>query len=127
MIWKKATKIARSMIAQYGMSKKFGLMSLEQVENPYLGNRTTLNCSDKTATEIEEEVKILLKENTKKLRSFLEITVLSLTRLQNSYTKKKQSQAGNLWIFLNSAREKKLKRQKLLKHRIQKIMQMQKI
>ena len=50
------------MIAQYGMSEKFGLMSLEQVENPYLGNRTTLNCSDKTATEIEEEVKILLKE-----------------------------------------------------------------
>ena len=29
----KATKIARSMIAQYGMSEKFGLMSLEQVEN----------------------------------------------------------------------------------------------
>ena len=90
----KATKIARSMIAQYGMSEKFGLMSLEQVENPYLGNRTTLNCSDKTATEIEEEVKILLKENTKKLRSFLEITVLSLTRLQ-ILIRKEQSQARN--------------------------------
>ena len=67
----KATKIARSMIAQYGMSEKFGLMSLEQVENPYLGNRTTLNCSDKTATEIEEEVKILLKEKYEEAKKLL--------------------------------------------------------
>ena len=67
----KATKIARSMIAQYGMSEKFGLMSLEQVENPYLDNRTTLNCSDKTATEIEEEVKILLKEKYEEAKKLL--------------------------------------------------------
>ena len=58
----KATKIARSMIAQYGMSEKFGLMSLEQISDPYLGGHSQLNCSDKTATEIEEEVKILLKQ-----------------------------------------------------------------
>ena len=66
----KATKIARSMIAQYGMSEKFGLMSLEQISDPYLGGHSQLNCSDKTATEIEEEVKILLKqkyEEAKKL------------------------------------------------------------
>ena len=35
----KATKIAKSMIAMYGMSDKFGLMSLEQVENQYLGRK----------------------------------------------------------------------------------------
>lgn len=58
----KATDIARSMIAQYGMSEKFGLMSLEKVENPYLSRSSQLNCSDKTATEIEEEVKKLLKD-----------------------------------------------------------------
>ena len=45
--------------------------SLEQVENPYLGNRTTLNCSDKTATEIEEEVKILLKEKYEEAKNLL--------------------------------------------------------
>ena len=68
----KATDIARSMIAQYGMSDKFGLMSLEKVENPYLSRNTQLNCSDKTATQIEEEVKELLKmryEDAKKLLS----------------------------------------------------------
>ncbi len=56
----KATETARSMIAQYGMSDKFGLMSLEQISDPYLGQNKRLNCSDKTATEIEDEVKKLL-------------------------------------------------------------------
>ncbi len=56
----KATDTARSMIAQYGMSDKFGLMSLEEISDPYLGRNKKLNCSDKTATEIEEEVKKLL-------------------------------------------------------------------
>ena len=67
----KATDIARSMIAQYGMSEKFGLMSLETVENPYLSKRSSLNCSDKTATEIEEEVKNLLKERYSEAKRLL--------------------------------------------------------
>lgn len=67
----KATDIAKSMIAQYGMSEKFGLMSLEQVENPYLSRRASLNCSDKTATEIEEEVKKLLMERYEDAKKLL--------------------------------------------------------
>jgi cell division protease FtsH len=67
----KATDIARAMIAQYGMSEKFGLMSLEKVENPYLSRNSQLNCSDKTATEIEEEVKLLLKERYEDAKKLL--------------------------------------------------------
>ena len=67
----KATKIAKSMIAMYGMSEKFGLMSLEQVENQYLGRSTSLNCSEKTASQIEEEIKILLKEKYKEAKRIL--------------------------------------------------------
>jgi cell division protease FtsH len=67
----KATDIARSMIAQYGMSEKFGLMSLERIQDPYLGHHSQLNCSDKTATEIEEEVKILLKEKYEEAKKLL--------------------------------------------------------
>ena len=67
----KATEIARSMIAQYGMSEKFGLMSLEAVENPYLSRNAQLNCSDKTANEIEEEVKKLLKEKYEEAKQLL--------------------------------------------------------
>ena len=68
----KATKIARSMIAQYGMSEKFGLMSVEQISDPYLGGHSQLNCSDKTATEIEEEVKILLKQKYEEAKKLLQ-------------------------------------------------------
>ena len=67
----KATKIAKSMIAMYGMSEKFGLMSLEQVENQYLGRSTSLNCSEKTASQIEEEIKILLKEKYEEAKRML--------------------------------------------------------
>lgn len=58
----KATQMARAMITQYGMSDKFGLMSLETVENRYLDGRATLNCSDATAAEVDNEVKELLKK-----------------------------------------------------------------
>ena len=58
----KATDIARAMIAQYGMSDKFGLMSLETIDNQYLGGGTSLNCSDATAAEVDAEVKELLKK-----------------------------------------------------------------
>lgn len=68
----KATNIARSMIAQYGMSEKFGLMSLEKISDPYLGGHSQLNCSDKTATEIEDEVKILLKEKYETAKQLLQ-------------------------------------------------------
>ncbi len=58
----KATQLARAMITQYGMSDKFGLMSLETIENQYLSGRTALNCSDATAAQIDVEVKNLLKK-----------------------------------------------------------------
>ena len=56
-----ATKIARAMITQYGMSERFGLMGLESVQNKYLDGRAVLNCGDATAGEIDEEVMKMLK------------------------------------------------------------------
>lgn len=67
----KATDIARSMITRYGMSEKFGLMSLEEVEDKYLGGRSVLNCSDDTAAEIDTEVKELLKNCYEKAKNML--------------------------------------------------------
>ena len=57
----KATRLARAMITQYGMSEKFGLMGLATQENQYLDGRTVLNCGDETATEIDHEVMKMLK------------------------------------------------------------------
>ena len=56
-----ATKIARAMITQYGMSDRFGLMGLESIQNRYLDGRAVLNCGDATAGEIDEEVMKMLK------------------------------------------------------------------
>ena len=58
----KATKIAKAMITQYGMSDRFGLMNLATVDDPYLNGNARLDCSDETAAQIDEEVKNMLKE-----------------------------------------------------------------
>ena len=58
-----ATKVARAMITQYGMSERFGLMGLSETQNQYLDGRAVLNCGDATATEIDHEVMKLLKKS----------------------------------------------------------------
>ncbi len=67
----KATNIARSMVTQYGMSKKFGLIGLESVESRYLDGHTVMNCSDETATFIDEEVMKILKDSYKQAKKLL--------------------------------------------------------
>ena len=57
-----ATNLARAMVTQYGMSEKFGLMGLESRESMYLDNGSVLNCSDETASHVDEEVMRILKE-----------------------------------------------------------------
>ena len=57
-----ATKLARAMVTQYGMSEEFGLMGLETIENEYLDGRAVRNCSDETETIIDNEIKNMLKE-----------------------------------------------------------------
>lgn len=57
-----ATKMARAMITQYGMSEKFGMVGLESPANQYLDGRNILNCSDTTAAEIDQEVMKIIKD-----------------------------------------------------------------
>ncbi len=58
-----ATKIARAMVTQYGMSEKFGLMGLVTIESQYLDGRASLNCGEETAGQIDQEVMRILKES----------------------------------------------------------------
>ena len=67
----RATNIAKAMITQYGMSKKFGLMALATVESKYLEGRASLNCSDTTAADIDSEVIAILKESYDKALEIL--------------------------------------------------------
>ena len=67
-----ATKTVRAMITMYGMSDKFGLMQLETVQGKYLDRNAVLQCSDKTAAKVDEEIRNQLKkayDEAKKLLS----------------------------------------------------------
>lgn len=66
-----ATRIARAMVTQYGMSDKFGLMGLATQENQYLTGRTVLNCGDATAAEVDQEVMKILKDSYEEAKRLL--------------------------------------------------------
>ncbi len=67
----KATKVARAMVTQYGMSEKFGLIGLESIQNRYLDGRAVSNCGQKTASEIDKEVMKLLKDSYEAAKKLL--------------------------------------------------------
>lgn len=67
----KATDLAKSMITQYGMSKRFGLMGLATVESRYLSGSAQMNCADATAAAVDDEVKELLAESYEKAKELL--------------------------------------------------------
>ena len=67
----KATKLARAMITQYGMSEKFGLVGLESIQSRYLDGRPVKNCGEATAAEIDTEVMRMLKESYEEAKRLL--------------------------------------------------------
>lgn len=58
----KATKIARAMVTQLGMSDNFGMVALGQTRNKYLGGSEELTCSEGTAQAIDNEVQKLMAD-----------------------------------------------------------------
>ena len=67
----RATKMARAMVSLYGMSDKFGLMSLESVESKYLDGRSVLTCSEQTGAELDKEVNAILHSCYQRAHSLL--------------------------------------------------------
>lgn len=66
-----ATKVARAMITQYGMSDKFGLIGLATKEDQYLSGRMVMNCAEATSSQIDEEVMKMLKEAYEEAKNLL--------------------------------------------------------
>ncbi|MBF1029192.1 MAG: AAA family ATPase, partial [Lachnospiraceae bacterium] len=66
-----ATKIARSMITRYGMSKDFDMVAMETVQNQYLGGDTSLACSTQTQAQIDEQVVALVRRQHEKAAQIL--------------------------------------------------------
>ncbi len=95
----KATSVARSMITRFGMSKKFGLIGLESIENRYLDGRAVMNCGEQTAAEIDHEVMELLQECYDKAKSLLEKNRDVLDRIA-AYLSEKETITGKQFMKL---------------------------
>ena len=66
-----ATKLARAMIARYGMSDEFDMVAMETVTNQYLGGDSSLACASDTQKRIDEKVVELVKAQHEKARKIL--------------------------------------------------------
>ncbi len=76
-----ATKLARSMITQYGMSDQFGMVALETTNNPYLSQDTSLMCSTETAKVIDDEVVGTIKGQHDKAMQILKDNAAKLNEI----------------------------------------------
>ena len=100
-----ATKVARAMITQYGMSRKFGLMGLANVENQYLNGRAVMNCGDNTATEVDHEVMELLRTSYEEAKRLLSSHREMLDKIA-AYLIRKETITGKEFMIIFRAIEK---------------------
>ena len=78
-----ATKLAKAMVTQFGMSKKFGVMGLATKRDIYLSNESVLNCGDKTAAMVDDEIKRMLDEAYSQAKKLLTKHKKALDELAN--------------------------------------------
>ncbi len=100
-----ATKVARAMITQYGMSEKFGLMGLATQEDRYLTGRAVLNCGDDTATEVDHEVMALMHRSYEEAKTLLSGHRKALDKIAE-YLIRKETITGKEFMKIFRAVEK---------------------
>ena len=66
-----ATRIARAMIAQYGMTDEFDMVAMQTTRNQYLGGDTSMSCSEQTQREIDRKVVELVRTEHERAHSLL--------------------------------------------------------
>ena len=100
-----ATKVARAMITQYGMSEKFGLMGLATQDDRYLTGRAVLNCGDDTATEVDHEVMALMHRSYEEAKTLLSGHRKALDKIAD-YLIRKETITGKEFMKIFRAVEK---------------------
>ena len=98
----RATKLARSMITQYGMSDQFGMVALETVTNQYLGGDTSLVCSPATSEAIDKEVVKIIKEAEDKAYKILQDNKEKLNEL-SAFLLEKETITGEEFMNILNA------------------------
>ncbi len=100
----KATKLARSMVTRFGMSKEFGLMGLETVEDEYLNARTLMNCANETAARVDRVVGEMLETAYAESKRLLSENQEALHRIA-AFLQEKESITGKEFMqLLNEVR-----------------------
>ena len=98
----RATKMARSMITQYGMSDQVGMVALETVNNQYLGGDTSLICSPATSEAIDKEVMAIIKAAEEKAYNILKENQEKLNELSAFLLEKETITGEEFMKILNS-------------------------
>ena len=98
-----ATKLTRSMITRYGMSRRFDMVALETVTNQYLSGDTSLACSAQTAAQIDEEVVQTVKTAHEKAVGILQENMEALHRLAHHLLEKETITGEEFMDLLNKA------------------------
>ena len=94
-----ATKLARAMIARYGMSDEFDMVAMETVTNQYLGGDTSLACASDTQKRIDEKVVELVKAQHEKARKILTDNRAKLDKLAQ-YLYEKETITGEEFMHI---------------------------
>ena len=106
----KATSIARSMVTQYGMSSKFGMMGLETIQSRYLDGRPVLNCGEVTESQIDEEVMAILNDSYKKAVECIETNQTVMDKLAEHLIEKETITGKEFVAIYEEITGEKLKR-----------------
>ncbi len=100
----RATQLARSMVAQYGMSDRFGMTELESMKSKYLDGRAVANCSETTLAELDKEVISILKDCHKTASDLLESNIEALKRISEFLIEKENITGDEFMKILNEVR-----------------------
>ncbi|MDD6213680.1 MAG: ATP-dependent zinc metalloprotease FtsH [Firmicutes bacterium] len=102
----RANDLARAMIAQYGMSDKFGMAALEKIQSKYLDGRNVSNCSEETRTQLDNEIIKVLKESHDKAMQLLSDNMEALHKISEFLIEKETITGEQFMTILREIQEK---------------------
>ena len=100
----RATSLARSMVAQYGMSNELGLMSPATVTHQYLESQSYLDCSQETSARVDRTVQTLLAHAYDASKKLLNDNRSLLDEISLYLLEKETITGDELMSFVNAAK-----------------------
>ncbi|MBP3305155.1 MAG: ATP-dependent zinc metalloprotease FtsH [Oscillospiraceae bacterium] len=100
-----ATSLAKSMIAQYGMSEELGLMAPANMSNQYLDGQAYMDCSQETAAKVDQAVQKLLNEAYADAKRLLTENRALLDEISEYLLAKETITGDELMAYVNADKE----------------------